>query len=123
MRKLHKFLYIFTIICTLGIIKLFWKSYEQKEINSQLSVENKLKFSLDELIRYLDGINNIESVYCTHKILKIQLKSRKNIQIEKIKSLNSIEGILLKSDGISLITGNNAKYIHKIINEKMQNRN
>ncbi|MCU4117012.1 PTS glucose transporter subunit IIB [Mycoplasma zalophi] len=123
MQKLHKFLYILSIVCTLGTIKLFWKSYRQKQVNSQLSVENKVKFPIDELINYLNGIENINSVSSTHKILKIELKSRKNIQIDKIKSLNSIEGILFKTDTISLITGNNAQYLQKIINDKIQNRN
>ncbi|MBU4691119.1 PTS glucose transporter subunit IIB [Mycoplasma zalophi] len=123
MQKLHKFLYILSIVCTLGTIKLFWKSYRQKQVNSQLSVENKVKFPIDELINYLNGIENINSVSSTHKILKIELKSRENIQIDKIKSLNSIEGILFKTDTISLITGNNAQYLQKIINDKIQNRN
>jgi hypothetical protein len=43
------------------------------------------------------------------------------LNIEELKKLNGISGIALNSYGISLVVGNNAKYIAEKIDKEIKN--
>lgn len=118
----NKFLYIFLIIITLGLILIFWrKKYKVLKIKNYLTTDNEITFSMQDLILYLGGISNIVSSSATQKIVRISFKNKANISIEKIKKLNGISGIAFQSSNISLVVGNCANYLSTLLNKELNN--
>ncbi|MGX9340574.1 hypothetical protein ACWXVL_00390 [Mycoplasma sp. 128] len=117
----NKIKYYTLIICTLGLIKLKWKKYRQQEVKDRLSTTEKIDFSINDLILFLGGEKNILNVETSNKKIKIGFKVRQDIDIEKIKKLDGISGVVATSSSISLVTGNNAAYIKKLIMERVEN--
>ncbi|TPE57206.1 PTS glucose transporter subunit IIB [[Mycoplasma] falconis] len=121
MTSKHKFLYVFLIIITFGLILIYWKKkYRQSSKKDNLSTTTKTAFSIEELIEKLGGKNNIETVLATHKVIKIGLKDREQVNIEALKKLDGISGMTFQSKSISLVVGNVAKYLETKINEEIK---
>ncbi|AWX42519.1 PTS system IIB component [Metamycoplasma cloacale] len=113
MNKKHKALYIFLIIITLGFILLHWRKYKQQSIKNELSVEEKIPFDMNDFLDYLGGIENINNVSSSHKIVKIEFKQRSAILAKELQELNGISGITFQRASISLVVGNCAKYLEQ----------
>lgn len=81
----NKFLYIFLIIITLGLILIFWrKKYKILKTKNYLTTDNEITFSMQDLILYLGGISNIVSSSATQKIVRISFKNKTNISWPKL---------------------------------------
>ncbi|TPR53713.1 PTS glucose transporter subunit IIB [Metamycoplasma neophronis] len=116
MNSKQKALYIFLLIITFGLISIYWrKKYQKKQVQSQLSIEQKLSFDYDSLITALGGIKNINNVSSTHKIIKVFFENRNAIKIEDIQKLDGMSGITFQSNSISIVLGNSAKYLEEKI--------
>ncbi|AZG68910.1 PTS glucose transporter subunit IIB [Mycoplasma struthionis] len=116
----QKALYVFLCIITLGFILIYWKNkYQKREVSSELSVNNNLPFSLNDLFSKLGQKENIESVSATQKIIKIFFKNRNLILVDEIKKLGGISGIALQKNSISLVIGNCAKYLEELMKKEL----
>ncbi|WP_412031696.1 PTS glucose transporter subunit IIB [Metamycoplasma buccale] len=107
--------YIFLILFTFGFIFLYWRKYQQKHPKNYLSIEKKLSFEYDELIKNLGSIENIKNVFSTQKVIKIGFLDRSKVNVENIKKMPGISGITFQSKSISLVIGNSAKYLEELI--------
>ena len=122
----QKFLYVFLIIITLGFILLYWRKYKQSNKKDYLTVDKRIPFNFEDFISFLGGYENIietssDSHSTSQKVLRIKYKDKTKLNIEELKKLNGISGIALNSYGISLVVGNNAKYIAEKIDKEIKN--
>ena len=122
----QKFLYVFLIIITLGFILLYWRKYKQSNKKDYLTVDKRILFNFEHFISFLGGYENIietssDSHSTSQKVLRIKYKDKTKLNIEELKKLNGISGIALNSYGISLVVGNNAKYIAEKIDKEIKN--
>lgn len=122
----QKFLYVFLIIITLGFILLYWRKYKQSNKKDYLTVDKRIPFNFEHFIGFLGGYENIietssDSHSTSQKVLRIKYKDKTKLNIEELKKLNGISGIALNSYGISLVVGNNAKYIAEKIDKEIKN--
>ena len=122
----QKFLYVFLIIITLGFILLYWRKYKQSNKKDYLTVDKRIPFNFEHFISVLGGYENIietssDSHSTSQKVLRIKYKDKTKLNIEELKKLNGISGIALNSYGISLVVGNNAKYIAEKIDKEIKN--
>ena len=122
----QKFLYVFLIIITLGFILLYWRKYKQSNKKDYLTVDKRISFNFEDFISFLGGHENIietssDSHSTSQKVLRIKYKDKTKLNIEELKKLNGISGIALNSYGISLVVGNNAKYIAEKIDKEIKN--
>lgn len=122
----QKFLYVFLIIITLGFILLYWRKYKQSNKKDYLTVDKRIFFNFEHFISFLGGYENIietssDSHSTSQKVLRIKYKDKTKLNIEELKKLNGISGIALNSYGISLVVGNNAKYIAEKIDKEIKN--
>ena len=122
----QKFLYVFLIIITLGFILLYWRKYKQSNKKDYLTVDKRIPFNFEHFISFLGGYENIietssDSHSTSQKVLRIKYKDKTKLNIEELKKLNGISGIALNSYGISLVVGNNAKYIAEKIDKEIKN--
>ena len=122
----QKFLYVFLIIITLGFILLYWRKYKQSNKKDYLTVDKRIPFNFERFISFLGGYENIietssDSHSTSQKVLRIKYKDKTKLNIEELKKLNGISGIALNSYGISLVVGNNAKYIAEKIDKEIKN--
>ena len=126
MSNKQKFLYVFLIIITLGFILLYWRKYKQSNKKDYLTVDKRIPFNFEHFISSLGGYENIietssDSHSTSQKVLRIKYKDKTKLNIEELKKLNGISGIALNSYGISLVVGNNAKYIAEKIDKEIKN--
>ncbi|WP_369085957.1 PTS glucose transporter subunit IIB [Metamycoplasma spumans] len=122
MNSKHKALYIFLLIITFGLIKIYWnKKYRKNEVQTSLSREEKLSFDYDKFIYLLGGKSNIEDVASTQKIIKITFKERTLINSEGLKMLDGVSGLAFQSKSISLVIGNSARFLENKIKEDIEN--
>ncbi|QJG66828.1 PTS glucose transporter subunit IIB [Mycoplasma phocoenae] len=113
----NKFKYYFLLISTFGLIKLRWKKYRQTEVKNKLTVKEQIDFDINELIQFLGGKDNITNTIATYSKIKISFKDKSLIQSKKIQTLNGVSGMVLQSQSITLVVGNNAKYIEQLLKE------
>lgn len=126
MSNKQKFLYVFLIIITLGFILLYWRKYKQSNKKDYLTVDKRISFNFEHFISFLGGYENIietssDSHSTSQKVLRIKYKDKTKLNIEELKKLNGISGIALNSYGVSLVVGNNAKYIAEKIDKEIKN--
>ena len=114
MTKKEKLLYWFLIIITLGLILPYWKT-KKVEIKEELSQNKKIDLNINKLIILLGNSENIQNVSSTHTKVKINIKDRDKINIEKIKQINGISGVFASSTYIQIIVGNQALAIEEYL--------
>ncbi|MBN0919508.1 PTS glucose transporter subunit IIB [[Mycoplasma] gypis] len=115
----NKFKYYFLLIASFGLIKRKWRKYRQEETKKYLSVSNKLDFDIKTLIGLLGSKENITNAQASQKKIKISLKNIKNVNVDEIQKLEGVSGLFLQSNAITLITGNNAKYVEELISKEI----
>lgn len=107
MNKRHKALIIFLSIITLGIYLIVIKKRKNIEVKETL-IEEKIPFKIETLITALGGLQNISSVSAITSRIKINFNDRSMIDIEKIKKIKAISGLVLQTKSISCIVGYSA---------------
>ncbi|PZV98727.1 PTS glucose transporter subunit IIB [Metamycoplasma auris] len=117
MNNKNKFLYVFLIIITFGFILIYWKKkYRQSKTKNYLSKDTKINFDTNLLIEYLGGIENIQSISSTQKVIKINFYEKEKIKVQNLKQLDGVSGLAIQSKSVSLVVGNIAKYLEEKIN-------
>ncbi|RMA77419.1 PTS system IIB component (Glc family) [Metamycoplasma subdolum] len=116
----QKALYVFLIIITFGLILIWWnKKYKKTKVSTELSTNTKLPFKFEKLVELLGNKDNLESATSTNKVVKINFKDRKLIKAEDIAKLDGVSGITFQSKAISLVVGNCANQVEKLINSEV----
>ena len=115
MNKKDKFLMVFLTIITFGFIWIYWSKLKKKEENV-IKKSSKLPFKIEELVNYLGGKENIISATNTISKVKIEIQDNEKIEVEKIKKIKGISGIVIGNFSISLIVGNISEELTKQLN-------
>ncbi|MXR57902.1 PTS glucose transporter subunit IIB [Mesomycoplasma hyorhinis] len=119
MRKASKFIYYFLKIITFNQITKYWAKKYNK-VNTTFITSDKIPFSLEDLINLL-GKDNVANIKNTLSRVQITLNNSKNLDLNKIKELNGISGVVLSQNTLNLIVGNNASTIALQLKEKVLN--
>lgn len=119
MSKKDKFLYVFLIIVTFGLILIYWKKHLQENTKSELSISEKINFNVENLIKYLGLKENIKEVKSTNQIVKITIKDNSLVKPEEIRKLKGVSGVVNNSKQISIVVGNSAMSIKKELEKKL----
>lgn len=112
MSKKDKFLMVFLTTITFGFIWIYWSKLKRNKENVLIK-NDKLPFKIEELVKLLGGNENIENVENSISKIKIFLKDTKQIEVEKIKNLKGISGMVFSNFSISLVVGNVAEELCK----------
>jgi phosphotransferase system IIB component len=85
-----------------------------KKINTQLSSSEKIDFSIDAIIDALGSKNNIKDVSSTLSSVSVLVDDISKIKESEFKK-NGVQGVLRRAKKITLIFGDNAPTIKKVI--------
>ncbi|MDE5553483.1 MAG: PTS transporter subunit EIIB [Malacoplasma sp.] len=110
-------------IFTFGIGYLIAKKKAKQianQVNSELTVSEKIPFDLDKLISLLGGKENITSVDATINSLKVSVKDIEKINQKEIKTLGA-KGTILSEDSVTCLFGDYSKKLSEILNENIKN--
>ncbi|UUM18984.1 PTS sugar transporter subunit IIA [Mycoplasma sp. 1018B] len=112
----------FLTVITLGFCWIYWKK-QQKHINNHNNGIIKLpkNINLEELILFLGQKNNLDNVNATTSKVTIHFKDRNLIELEKIKNLKYVSGIMFNENKITLIVGNIALSLAQEIIQNLNN--
>lgn len=119
MKLKEKILIGLLTIITFGTIWIYW-SKKKTQPKNELSISKRIDVNLEKLINLLLGLENINSVSATHTKVKINLKNVENIQINEIKNLKGISGVVVSSNAITIIVGNSAQTIKEELENKIK---
>ncbi|MBZ4195543.1 PTS transporter subunit EIIB [Mycoplasma tauri] len=119
MTKKDKFIIVILTIFTIGFCWLYWKLKAKKIQKNKRGEINKLDSSVDieQLINFLGTRKNIISVDNSISSLKVKFKEKELINVEALKKLKYISGVMLSTNKISLIVGSYAKLISIKLND------
>ena len=119
MNKKQQFLYMIISIITLGIYPVIINRKTQKTINIALSETKKISVNIVELVKNLGGKENISAIEYTHTKLKVFIKNSSLMEVSSINEQKGISGVFVSSKTITLIVGNQAKQLSKLITPKL----
>ncbi|WP_029513222.1 PTS sugar transporter subunit IIA [Mycoplasmopsis primatum] len=124
MTKKDKFIIVLLTIITLGFCWLHWHIKNKKIQQIKKGEIKKLdpSIKIDELISLLGSSDNITAVESSISTLKCTVKNKDLINVEKIKSLKYVTGIMVSTSRISLVVGDYAKKINEIMNQEFMNK-
>lgn len=92
---------IFLSIITLGFIWIKWTK-ESKNQDNTIYQSKKSGINVYKLLEYI-GKNNIKSISNTSSRLVVEIINPEEIQIENIKKMGKVSGIMLNSKKLSII--------------------
>ena len=115
MNKKQKFLYVLISIITIGIYPIVVHKRTTTKTNLRLSEAKKISVNIPELIKNLGGKDNVVAVEYTHTKLKIFISDKTKVIVESINSQKGITGVVASTKSITIIVGNQAKQISKLI--------
>lgn len=84
-------------------IKFLIKKKVQKKPSETLKQEKKVRIKEKDIISFLGDNENILSVSSTSSKITFVVKDIKKVNLEKLKNLNEIEGVIKTNNKISLI--------------------
>ncbi|MEE3928613.1 hypothetical protein V2E24_03430 [Mycoplasmopsis ciconiae] len=117
MKNKQKVLLFFLTILTFGLILIKIKKDNNKRIENQVFQKPKLNFNIDTIIEAI-GENNIKSVSKTLMKIKIEINDPKKIDLQKMNKIKAINGIVLNSDKIFLVTNEYTNATFEYLNNK-----
>ncbi|QDY88447.1 PTS glucose transporter subunit IIB [Mycoplasma anserisalpingitidis] len=92
---------VFLSIITLGFIWIKW-SKESKNQGNTIYQSKKSGINVNRLLEYI-GKDNIKHISNTSSRLVVEIINPEEIQIENIKKLGKVSGIMLNSKKLSII--------------------
>lgn len=104
-----KFIYILISILTFGVYPILLKRKKPTKQSNTLSVEEKVTVNLNKLENALGGKENIAGAEYTQTKVKIFFNDRSKVNVEEVKSIKGISGVVASSKNISIIVGKQAK--------------
>lgn len=116
MKKLSHFIYKFIQFLTFGKFgKIIAKKYNKQ--NNSIQYSNDVKFEINELVNLLSGPTNIQKAEFTFSRVIIFLNTLENVDINEIKKLTGVSGVVVAVNNVSLIVGSTSKFIADSLNE------
>lgn len=115
MKLKDKIILILLSIFTIGIYPLVVFVKREKKVNETLSSDKKVSINLENLKAALGGVDNIAGCEYTHTKVKIFVKKRQDVKIEEVKNIKNISGVFASSNAITIIVGNQAKELAKLL--------
>lgn len=104
-----KFIYILLCIITFGIYPMMIKKGTKTTPTNEIRVEEKTTINLIKLYEALGGKDNLAGNEYTYTKVKIFLNDRSKADVEKVKSIKGISGVVAGSKYITVIVGKQAK--------------
>ena len=103
-------LILFTLsILTLGIYPIIVFNKKHSSTPNQLSSATKVTVDTKSLIEQLGGEKNIAGAEYTQTKVKIFIKDRQVVNVEKIQDIKNISGVFATTKYITIIVGKQAK--------------
>lgn len=103
-------------ILTLGIYPLV--VFNRKATSTpkkELSVNDKITVNSSALILALGGEANMSSTEYTHTKVKIFIKDKTKVNVEKVRAVKGVSGVFASSHYVTIIVGNQAKNLAELI--------
>lgn len=116
------FIRILLDIITLGMFEIVLYCKAKKIANTkntELTYSKKYKFNINDFVKDLGGLENIENVSATLSSIKIVLKNV-NLINSNLQKKYEIKGITKSNNSVILIFGDNAKIIAEDINKLLK---
>lgn len=121
---MNLFVHILLDIITLGIFEIYLHNKAKKVAdikNSELTYSKTYGFKINNFIKDLGDINNIENVSSTLSSVKVNLKNI-NLVIADLQKKYKIKGITKSSNVLILIFGDSAKTIVENIEQLLKSK-
>ncbi|WP_426461508.1 PTS glucose transporter subunit IIB [Mycoplasma hafezii] len=115
----NKFKIVVFTILTFGLIWIKWNKQTKHQSNTIYQVD-KIPFDIKLLINYL-GKDNYGEVEIKPSRIVIPVKNIKEVQLEKIKELKAVTGVVAKSNSLSIILGEFSSAVAKGLNYDKHN--
>ncbi|WP_029906025.1 PTS transporter subunit EIIB [Mycoplasmopsis opalescens] len=117
MKRKDKFLIVLLTIFTLGFCWLYWHVKNKQKLK-MLRGETKAKTTdseIEKLILFLGGKDNINEVHHTTSSLKVIINNKNKVEVENLKKIKGVSGLLISTNKVSLVCGEFASvYAEKI---------
>ena len=98
-------------ILTLGIYPLIVFSKKSKKPANTFNHAEKAKFKVVGLVEALGGDDNIVGAEYTYKKVKIFIKNKAIVNLEKVSKLKGISGVMATQSSVTLVAGDQSKAI------------
>ncbi|RMX35330.1 phosphotransferase system, EIIB family protein [Mycoplasmopsis fermentans MF-I2] len=123
MSKKDKFLVVLLTIVTLGFCWLYWhlkNKKEQKIKKEGVNIKLPSNIKVVELVDNLGGKENIEEVNASISNIKVLIKDKTLIKMDKLQDTKFITGIMISTNKISLVIGDYARKLALEMNEYLE---
>lgn len=104
-----KVILVLLSIITLGIYPLILFRKKNNKKTNKLSNAKKLKINLEDFYKSIGGKNNIVGSEYTHTKVRVFIKNRDKVNLDKINEIKGISGVVAASNYVTVIVGNQAK--------------
>lgn len=115
MKKFSYFIYKFIQFLTFGKFgKILSKKHNKP--NNSINYSEDIKFEINKLVSLLLGATNIQKAEFTFSRVAIFLNTLENVNIDELKNLPGVSGVVVGTNNISLIVGSTSKFIANSLN-------
>ena len=111
----NNIIYILLCIITLGIYPAIILNNKNSSIPNKLSDDVKVTVNVKALLSSLGNKENISGVEYTHTKIKIFIKDKTKMSINKINEIKNISGIVTGSNYITILVGKQAKKLSLLL--------
>ncbi|WP_434336880.1 PTS glucose transporter subunit IIB [Mesomycoplasma conjunctivae] len=120
MRIFSRFIYKLLQIITFGkYAKIIDKKYNKN--NEKIVYNEQIPFKIEQLIKLLGGNKNIKNTSFTISRVKIEVVNLKDVDLEGLKNLKGVSGVVAGEEKINLIVGDTSKIISLTLKEAINN--
>ncbi|WP_027334435.1 hypothetical protein [Mycoplasma elephantis] len=108
MNRKHKALSVFLVIITFGFFLIALRKKRAVKENN-IDENTNVDIKVGHLISLFGGKENIKNVESTLSKVKIYFNKKNLINVDELKKLKAVSGLVLSTSSISLIVGYGAK--------------
>lgn len=109
-----KFKIVFFTIITFGLIWIKWNKQTKHQKNTIYQVD-KLPFNSEVFLNCFSNLTDIESLELKPSRVTILFKKQPQVNVDQLKQLKGISGIMLNSNKMSLILGEFSKATYELL--------
>ncbi|UUD35790.1 PTS sugar transporter subunit IIABC [Mycoplasmopsis citelli] len=114
-----KFKLIFYSLITFGLIWIKWKKQIKHQKNTIYQVD-KLPFNEEVFLGCFDNLEQITNIELKPSRVNVFFNSSPQVNVEKLKKLKGISGILVSSNKISIILGEFSQATYLLLKNKKE---
>lgn len=121
-QKVKNFMYRSGVVLTFGTV--YWISKARakrlsKKVNAELTSSQKIDFSVDSIINALGTKTNIKDISSTLSSVSVIVDDMTKVDEKEFRK-NGIQGVLKRANKLTLIFGDNAPAIKKVISNMVK---